>query len=292
MFRYRRAKFCKACVKNDTNSCATNITIAQPRNAPPRPNREKAINTIENGNEVPTFVPNQNTVQDKHFYSGGFGNPTGSNRKLNTLMSKIPNSISVNSFDPNKAIRTAYAEHVGSMGRIERIKARNIAGDKLRCQPLNIGDSFVINVQKFGTAAGYLNIPEFNFRRGKINGDNKDCMQSINGFSIRQLNSYINNLGNKALYFQLRQKFGIFAGTTPNVQAISFKGTPTGNVIDTETVILLLTETNTFGGGFTVTVSGGIPVINAVWDQNTPNNKAEKVYDILENTENVTVRIF
>ena len=69
------------------------------------------------------------------------------------------------------------------------------------------------------------------------------------------------------------------------MQAISFKGTPTGNVIDTETVILLLTETNTFGGGFTVTVSGGIPVINAVWDQNTPNNKAEKVYDILENTE-------
>ena len=58
MFRYRRAKNCKACVVNDTNSCATNITIAQPRNAPPRPNREKAIKTEEDGLVVPTFVPN------------------------------------------------------------------------------------------------------------------------------------------------------------------------------------------------------------------------------------------
>ena len=41
MFRYRRAKKCKACVVNNTNSCATNLTIAQPRNVPPRPNREK-----------------------------------------------------------------------------------------------------------------------------------------------------------------------------------------------------------------------------------------------------------
>ena len=49
MFRYRRAKSCKACVVNHTNSCATNITIAQPRNAPPKPNRQKAIKTIEEG---------------------------------------------------------------------------------------------------------------------------------------------------------------------------------------------------------------------------------------------------
>ena len=59
MFRYRRAKECKACVVNHTNSCATNITIAQPRNAPPKPNRQKAIKTIEEGKEVATFVPNQ-----------------------------------------------------------------------------------------------------------------------------------------------------------------------------------------------------------------------------------------
>ncbi len=68
MFRYRRAKNCKACVVNNTNSCATNITIAQPKNAPPRPNREKAIKTIEGGNEVITFVPNQNKDQDSNFY--------------------------------------------------------------------------------------------------------------------------------------------------------------------------------------------------------------------------------
>ena len=94
MFRYRRAKNCKACVVNDTNSCATNITIAQPRNAPPRPNREKAIKTEEDGIVVPTFVPNQNSVQDSYFkLSMG-------NRKVNTLLNPIPNMISRASFDP------------------------------------------------------------------------------------------------------------------------------------------------------------------------------------------------
>ena len=85
MFRYRRAKKCKACVKNDTNSCATNITIAQPRNAPPKPNRQKAIKIIEDGKEVPTFVPNQNTVQDSYFYLDE------SNRKVLNL--KIKNKL-------------------------------------------------------------------------------------------------------------------------------------------------------------------------------------------------------
>ena len=95
MFRYRRAKNCKACVINNTNSCATNITIAQPRNAPPKPNREKAIKVLdENGNEVPTFVPNQNTVQDSYFFSDGFGNPNSSNRKLATLSQPTKTELS------------------------------------------------------------------------------------------------------------------------------------------------------------------------------------------------------
>ena len=42
------------CDKPDTNSCATNITIAQ-LNAPPEPNRQKAIKTIENGRRNTNF---------------------------------------------------------------------------------------------------------------------------------------------------------------------------------------------------------------------------------------------
>ena len=91
MFRYRRAKAfsCKACVVNHTNSCATNITIAQPRNAPPKPNREKAIKVQdENGNDVPTFVPNQNTVQDSYFYLD-MGNRKAFNLKNSIYKNKI-----------------------------------------------------------------------------------------------------------------------------------------------------------------------------------------------------------
>ena len=69
MFRYRRAKSCKACVVNHTNSCATNITIAQPREAPPRPNRTKAHRAqgADDTNVVETFVPNANSVQNIYY---------------------------------------------------------------------------------------------------------------------------------------------------------------------------------------------------------------------------------
>jgi len=128
MFRYRRAKNCKACVVNDTNSCATNITIAQPRNAPPKPNREKAIKIQdENGNDVPTFVPNQNTVQDSYFYLD-VANRKVENLSGNVKTTKVTNG---NIFTQGSAWSNGYItksqsnleSNLGSMGRLARIKA-------------------------------------------------------------------------------------------------------------------------------------------------------------------------
>ena len=134
MFRYRRAKECKACVVNHTNSCATNITIAQPRNAPPKPNRQKAIKTVENGKEVPTFVPNQNTVQDSYFYLDE------SHRKVVNLKENVKdtNVTDGNIFKQGSAWSNGYItksqshleSNLGSMGRLARIKAAAISGDK------------------------------------------------------------------------------------------------------------------------------------------------------------------
>ncbi len=134
MFRYRRAKECRACVKNDTNSCATNITIAQPRSAPPRPNREKAIKVEENGKEVATFVPNQNTVQDSYFYLDE------SHRKVLNLKKNIKDSTVKNGniFKHGTAWANGYItksqanleSNLGSMGRLARIKAAAISSEK------------------------------------------------------------------------------------------------------------------------------------------------------------------
>ena len=134
MFRYRRAKECKACVKNDSNSCATNITIAQPRSAPPKPNRQKAIKTLENGKEVPTFVPNQNTVQDSYFYLDE------SNRKVLNLKENVKDTtvINGNMYKQGTEWANGYMtksqahleSNLGSMGRLARIKAAAISGDK------------------------------------------------------------------------------------------------------------------------------------------------------------------
>ena len=134
MFRYRRAKKCKACVVNNTNSCATNLTIAQPRNVPPRPNREKVIKMVENGKEVPTFVPNQNTVQDSYFYLDV------AKRKVLNLKDGIKDTSVTNGsiFKQGSAWSNGYMtksqshleSNLGSMGRLARLKAAAISGDK------------------------------------------------------------------------------------------------------------------------------------------------------------------
>ena len=48
---------------------AKNVTIAQPRNAPPRPNRTKAYKDKGHDDDtiVQTFVPNANSVQNKYY---------------------------------------------------------------------------------------------------------------------------------------------------------------------------------------------------------------------------------
>ena len=134
MFRYRRAKKCKACVVNNTNSCATNLTIAQPRNVPPRPNREKVIKMVENGKEVPTFVPNQNTVQDSYFYLDV------AKRKVENLKDGIKDTSVTNGsiFKQGSAWSNGYItksqshleSNLGSMGRLARLKALAISGNK------------------------------------------------------------------------------------------------------------------------------------------------------------------
>ena len=134
MFRYRRAKKCKACVVNNTNSCATNLTIAQPRNVPPRPNREKVIKMVENGKEVPTFVPNQNSVQDSYFYLDV------AKRKVLNLKDDIKDTTVSNGniFKKGSAWSNGYItksqshleSNLGSMGRLARLKAAAISGDK------------------------------------------------------------------------------------------------------------------------------------------------------------------
>lgn len=134
MFRYRREKKCKACVVNNTNSCATNLTIAQPRNVPPRPNREKVIKMVENGKEVPTFVPNQNTVQDSYFYLDV------AKRKVENLACCVKDTSVTNGsiFKQGSAWSNGYItksqshleSNLGSMGRLARLKALAISGDK------------------------------------------------------------------------------------------------------------------------------------------------------------------
>lgn len=134
MFRYRREKKCKACVVNNTNSCATNLTIAQPRNVPRRPNREKVIKMVENGKEVPTFVPNQNTVQDSYFYLDV------AKRKVENLACCVKDTSVTNGsiFKQGSAWSNGYItksqshleSNLGSMGRLARLKALAISGDK------------------------------------------------------------------------------------------------------------------------------------------------------------------
>jgi len=68
MLRLKSRASCK-CFTNNTTSCAKNVTIAQPRNAPPRPNRTKAYKDKgpDDDTVVQTFVPNENSVQNNYY---------------------------------------------------------------------------------------------------------------------------------------------------------------------------------------------------------------------------------
>ena len=68
MLRLKSRASCQ-CFNDNNTECAKNITIAQPRNAPPKPNRAKAYMAKgrEDTERVGTFVPNANSVQNNFF---------------------------------------------------------------------------------------------------------------------------------------------------------------------------------------------------------------------------------
>ena len=144
MLRLKSRASCQ-CFKDNTTSCAKNITIAQPRSAPPRPNRTKAhmAKGMEDTQVVGTFVPNTNSVQDSYFMSGGFGTPNSNNRKQDTLSNRDKSPLSA--VNGNWVQGSAYANgyitksqskleaNTGSMDRLGRLKALQIA--KSRSHP-------------------------------------------------------------------------------------------------------------------------------------------------------------
>tara|TARA_B100001093_G_scaffold512045_1_gene581179 strand:- start:10067 stop:10534 length:468 start_codon:yes stop_codon:yes gene_type:complete len=146
MLRLKSRASCQ-CFTDNTTSCAKNITIAQPREAPSRPNRTKAY--MAKGREdtkiVGTFVPNANSVQNNFFMSGGFGAPDSHNRKQDTLQ---PNrdQPELSAIQQNTNLVGLFAQrgtmfkngyisksqsklqaNTGSMDRLGRLKALQIA---------------------------------------------------------------------------------------------------------------------------------------------------------------------
>ena len=120
---------------------AKGVTIAQPRNAPSRPNRTKAYKAKGSNDDevVNTFVPNTNSVQDSHFMSGGYGSPYSHNRKQKTLSQDKSSLSQVNTaWVQSSAYAKGYITksqsklqaNTGSMDRLGRLKAKSIANSK------------------------------------------------------------------------------------------------------------------------------------------------------------------
>ena len=157
MLRLKSKASCQ-CFTNNTTSCATNVTIAQPRAAPPKPNRTKAyMDKGSNDTKIEgTFVPNANSVQNNYFLSGGYGAPQSANRKQNTLGNRDQPELS--QVQQNNGLINVYAQkgtmfkngymyksqakleaNVGSLDRLGRLKARSVANSK-NYPPLNDGN--------------------------------------------------------------------------------------------------------------------------------------------------------
>ena len=141
MLRLKSRASCQ-CFTNNTTSCATNVTIAQPRNAPPKPNRTKAYKDKgpDDDTVVQTFVPNANSVQNKYFFSDGFGAPISHNRKQDTLTKDktaltpaertsgknwVQGSMWANGYIGK--YQSKLQANTGSMDRIARLKANAVS---------------------------------------------------------------------------------------------------------------------------------------------------------------------
>ena len=151
MLRLKSRASCQ-CFNDNNTECAKNITIAQPRNAAPRPNRTKAhmARGREDTKIVGTFFANRNSVQNSLFMSGGYGTPNSSNRKQDTLANRDQPELSQvqsnSSLVGNMAQRgtmfknglmtksqSKLEANVGAMDRLGRLKALQIA--KSRSHP-------------------------------------------------------------------------------------------------------------------------------------------------------------
>jgi hypothetical protein len=148
MLKLKSRASCK-CFTNNKTSCAKNVTIAQPRDAPHKPNRSQAHRSkgFNDTKLTGTFVPNSNSVQNSYFMSGGYGVPQSSNRKQHTLAKKdkldlssvITNSNLVGS-EARKGtmFRNGYItksqsklqSNTGSMDRLGRLKALQVSKSK------------------------------------------------------------------------------------------------------------------------------------------------------------------
>uniref|UniRef100_A0A6C0JFG8 Uncharacterized protein n=1 Tax=viral metagenome TaxID=1070528 RepID=A0A6C0JFG8_9ZZZZ len=148
MLRLKSRASCR-CFTNNTTSCAKNVTIAQPRAPPSRPNRTQAHRAqgINDTKVTGTFVPNANSVQNSYFISGGYGAPRSNNRKQDTLAKKdqpeLGTVLSNNKLVGPEArkgtmFRNGYMTksqsklqaNTGSMDRLGRLKALQVAKSK------------------------------------------------------------------------------------------------------------------------------------------------------------------
>ena len=143
MFKLRR--YCRKSAicqwRPDYAGCKKNITIAQPRPAPSKPNRDKAWKAkgYNDADITETTIGNQESVLNKHFSSGGYGAPQSKNRKQTTL---TKNKDSISSINGEWTQGSSYAlgymsreqsrleSNVGSLDRIARLKAKAVANSK------------------------------------------------------------------------------------------------------------------------------------------------------------------
>lgn len=132
----RKRKYCQGarnCYFENDTTYKTNVTIAQPREAPKNLNREKALSARYTRQATASVI-------NSLFSSGGYGAPDSQNRKQDTLAFKDKQELSqVNStWQPSMSFSMGYITksqskveaNVGSMDRLERIKAKAVALSK------------------------------------------------------------------------------------------------------------------------------------------------------------------
>lgn len=148
----RNRKYCQGahnCFTSNDTTCKKNITIAQPRGVPRRPNRQKAwkdttkythCGGLPSDTPTETFFMHPASVMNSYFNSAGYGSPDSHNRKQDTLANK--DKTEFNQVDKTWQQGSAFAlgymyksqakleANTGSMDRLGRLKAQAIANSK------------------------------------------------------------------------------------------------------------------------------------------------------------------